>query len=451
MAAVGAAAILVGVGLVTIGPLAPKDDEAQTPPSSTGAVDGTATPTPANTSDDPTTAPTFTLTRESGLPDATALARMANPRTGETWHAPVERPDYAAAFARYSELSLGDRYFSIGQRNGFDIVVTAQSLEPDSLDPPGSLGSLHVFGGFFEIRSGVPVQILSPTEEVYACGDDAAYLATYHPELVVDTEVFYDSLGYPQTIHADADTTVSVYTWADWDSDCVLGPPGIVLPWERDHGSSTVADFVDGGLTEVEGNGPVELTRLEWASEVMGLNNGSYFVATPYGSLIQTYFTQDYLENAEAIAWLSEHSPSDASEFLLQRLAPAAGDTCWDPTQFTREVDHVDEDWLLAGSTPSGIDVYLPVEGGNDIAHRIYTRMSELSTFDGWAGDVPGPWANTYAGPSGRDVKTEPVPPYHYATYEGFLAANSLVSYPVGEEWFLSIRWEAQYTVFECS
>ncbi len=342
------------------------------------------------------------------------------------------------------------RYFSIGERDGYDIVVVASYSEPVAYyDSPGALGWLGLWDGYFEMRDGVAVLITAPWEVMGSCSDTYSWWLDFYP-FAADPTVFYDSLSYPATLTIDSHTTVSLHLWADWTNQCQFAFPGSPLPWERAFGNSESADLVDAGLTEIASIGPVDLVRLEWPSQVTGLVNGRYFVRTPYDTLLTTYVVRPPAGDFGSITWRTGHAPTNADGASWRSLGPAAGDTCWDATQFTRELNHIDGDWVLAGTTSDGVAMYAPVAGGNPVALRVYTRMRDKSTDEGW--NNTGPWSNFRPWVSDRRVGAETVPPYTYETYEDFLADNALLAYqePNGA-WDLVVRGSAYYSVYECS
>ncbi len=441
---------------VTIG--APTSPSAATPasPSPSPTTSGTPSPSPTPTIPDGN----FDVPRASSVDAATALDRMANPRTGETWHRPVERPGYVEAFAPYvadgaawyPDLGNLDRFFSIGERDGYDIVVASVDTDYYGFDSTGVTPTLSLWQGVFEMRDGTPVLISHPQEDSGDCSDVFGDNYQNLPAIPTDPAVFYDTLDYPASIAIGPHATLSLRYWLEWtgDSSCWNSYPGEPLLWERTFGDSDVGATIDSQVSAVAGHEPVDLVRREWPSEVTGLVNGMYDVRTPFDTLIPAFVYDPPLGKFGDIVWDAGHEPTSPTKNSWLSLSPAAGDTCWDSTAYSRETHHVAADWTPAGTSSTGVTVYVPVDGGNDVALRVYTRMSDKSSESGW--DMIGPWSSVHRFWSSSGVKTEEVPPYRYATYDAFLADNALLAYqrPDGS-WALVVRGEAMYSVYECS
>ena len=151
--------------------------------------DPSATPSPTSTSTQPsaTASPSPTATgaaiegRNSAMADEEALARIANPKTGEAWYAaprPIPVPDWAA-----DDSSLGSEFvtwYEFGTRAGNTIVGFVD----------GNIQELFERGARDTWEwIGAP----SARQPITA----ASGVTFGYPEVPLNDEIYYDSLTLP--------------------------------------------------------------------------------------------------------------------------------------------------------------------------------------------------------------------------------------------------------------
>jgi hypothetical protein len=437
------------VGLFTIGPLAPQGAVTSTPQASTHA---SAAPT---TSPSVTTGASseFAFEREAAIDDATARARMANPRTGETWHDPVDRPDLLGAFVgQWDDSHWVGAVLEVGERSGADIVALVVSRSANATEYQrftGDPDTGHIWG-LYEMHEGLPYEVVCPSARTT---DPCSADYFYHPEAYEAKphirDVFYDSLTFPASV--DVGSTVlrplgpedNYYSNMDstpyWGNgwDLIVRRDGTALP---DLGGVT--------LTPLATFGESRLVRVDAETAISGVTNVLWAIETPFGGLsrIPSPFYGDRPVGDETTFVWSDGVPH-VSENPGETTA-AVGHQCGAAYVYSHDIDHVDSDWVLAGTAPGGIDLFVPVEGGNRVALAVYTRMRDLSE------EVYGElYANVHAKRgAAAAVHTDQVPPYNYDSYEAFLADNALVAFQWADgEWFLVLGTEAMHSVYACS
>jgi hypothetical protein len=183
----------------------------------------------------------------------------------------------------------------------------------------------------------------------------------------------------------------------------------------------------------------VALTAMTTTSGIAGLTNIIYGITTPIGFL-RLHVDDLPAASYERIRWDDgverKHTATPGVEWdeTLRSTAPGAGGCGWET--FSIETTHDASRWRPAGTTPDGLRVHVPVDGGNALAKQVRALQEEGS----WAyadGD-PGYIQGAAAG-------------YLYPSDEAFLTANALyaVQRPDGE-WILGLRSDAGSVVGEC-
>ncbi|GEL95723.1 hypothetical protein [Cellulomonas composti] len=407
VAAVG----VLGVGAAYAlgrGDAAPVPPATQTPTTAPSS-DPTPTPTPA-----PSLAPTpqGPVERAAEIDDASVLARLAAPRTGETWHDPV-RDDTARA-ALLAPGTSGWTVYAVGARGAASVYLVVEDATAHGSTAPflyrGALLVERDEDGARAVRCPS-----ARTGDPCVTPDELGVLAD---DVEPDDATFYDSLTLPATIDAGPGWSFRTASTRE-----LPYAPAYGLPLQFGQPDATW-DVVDLGplalvLTDetpdaVEGVEPVE-----------GLRSHRYAVRLPFGTLVVLEGADQPNAAFDAITW--DDGVLRADDQRPYSAAPGAF-TC-DSLQLSTQADFDAGTWRAAGTTAEGQQVYLPVAGGNDVSRAVREYQSSLS------------WGEDLGGGS-----------YRYPTDEDFLAANALwaLQGPDGT-WQLRLRYDAQSAVFECS
>ncbi|KQT01351.1 hypothetical protein [Cellulomonas sp. Leaf395] len=382
-------------------------------------VTPTIAPTPTPTTPTPTTptrdaAPTGPVTREESIDDATVLARLGAPRTGEVWHAPTLVPDVPALRRVDGEPAPA---YLVGTRGEASIYLTAWELGDE----------WHV-DGLFEVGPQGARLIACPSARTAdACADEVNYQPP--PGVVRDVDTFYDTLTLPATVDLGDGFTVTTTNTAQTP---VLG--------FRLYGDA--APIVDGDVEQrvLRDLGPVAVVAQVAESPVTGLTNLTYGFTTPFGTFVRLDPSDVPGGEFAAISWDDGVVRTTEGSPPVSTVAPGSPACRW--TSYSQESAHVPGDWRPAGTTPSGHRVYVPVAGGNSMSRELRAWHEENSSTlapEGVQGDEYGTVHGAAAG-------------YPYTTDEAFLQANALFAMqgPAGE-WLLGMRSDAANIVYECA
>ncbi len=374
---------------------------------------------------EPTTAPTSAPTtavddgpvaRAAEVDDATVLARLSAPRTGERWFdEALDASDALDALFTPAELANGPEYhlYLVGDREASAIYALAFPPVNDDVVQWGSRVELY------EIDEDGPRAILCPSARTGdACAKDFS-----SSKAVADDDTFYDTLTLPASIEVGDGWALSTET-VRGDVTRVAGLP------------ASLADANE-KLEELTSLGSLTVVRRELPSSVDGLRSYGYAVLTPFGTILPIADADvpglDYL----GITWDDGVDRStQVADGDWARYAQAAGAGTCTTAQFSVESTHVPAQWRTAGVTADGRDVVVPVNG-NPIAAAVHAWQLEHS------GTIDTDTGQTL---SGLDAG------YRYATVGEFLDAQSLygVEGPDGE-WHLHLRPEATNVVWECA
>ncbi len=419
---VGAAAC---AGVLGLGAWSLTSSDSSTPvdPATRSATNGpTSAPSPTtDATTEPTTEPTTAVddgpaVRAAQIDDATVLARLSAPRTGERWFdEAIEASDALDALFTADELANGPDYqlTLVGDREASAIYA---------LSFPGVQEDSVAWGArveLYEIDEDGPRAIVCPSARTTdACASDFS-----SSKAVEDRDTFYDTLTLPASL-ALGDG------WA-------LSTEATRAEANRVGGMSLPAAGSGERLEDVATFGPLTVARRDVVSNLDGLRSSSYVVRTPFGSMIPVADADvpglDYLD----ITWddgVDRSTRVADGDWANYAQAPAVG-TC-STAQFSVESSHDAAQWRTAGRTADGRDVVVPAPG-NPLAAAVHDWQLENSgTIDPDSGDTL----------TGLDAG------YRFATTDDFLAAQSLygVQGP-GGEWHLQLRPEATNIVWECA
>ncbi|UJP40911.1 hypothetical protein [Cellulomonas palmilytica] len=414
---VGAAACagVLGLGAWT---LASSDSTAPVDPATRSATPDpslapTAEPSPT---DEPTTADDGPVERADEIDDATVIARLAAPRTGERWHdEPIDASDALDALFTPDELTNGPEYHLtlVGDREVSAIyALELPALFEDDVVTWGTRVELY------EIDEDGPRAILCPSARTGdACAEEFS-----SSKAVADRDTFYDTLTLPASLPLAEGWALSTEaTRAD-----VTKVVGVPAPT----GSAAQP------LTPVAELGALTVVQRGVRSEIDGARSFSYAVLTPLRTLVPVADADVPGLDYRGITWDDgvDRSKQVADGAWAQYAMAPAVSTC-SSAQVTVDAGHDPAQWRTAGSTADGRDVVVPA-AGNPFAAAVHRWQLEHSgTIDTDTGET---LTGTDAG-------------YPYATVDAFLDAQSLygVQGPDGE-WNLHLRPEASNVVWEC-
>ena len=385
---------------------------------------GTASPFPTNSSTvdptisaDPTPSETpFNGLRDVVINDTTAIARLAAPRTGEDWHEPVPLADLAL-FDTAAVLT----YLDVGDYDGRDIVVAVD--ERFELDSYVAIRGLFTVGGDSRLLTCPSARTTDPCQDV---PEDLA------EDVVVDPDTFFDTLTYPSSFEVfDGYVVTTAHSVGDpLPHESMLGDGNFLL---EPPAADTVVDPRAAADARVLASfGPVDIVQFEWnATGLPGLTNLTYGLRSPYGGVFQFRASDVPAGSFNQIVWDDGTLRRAASHYEGDDNVVAAGSGFCFPGHFSIDAGHVDAQWERAGIAPGGIEVFVPIDGGNLTASASRTTMEDWSF--GW------------------DWETGEEIPYPYANDAAFLAANALISVqrPDGV-WLLGLRPDATNLAYEC-
>ena len=381
------------------------------------------TPTPAPTPPpSPTESPTPTgpPTRAESIDDATVLARLRAPRTGEVWLTPTLVEDVP-------ELRGGEGLpapaYLVGTRGDAKIYVRVEGFYVDYV------------GALFEVDGQGARLIACPSARaVDMCVDEASFYEG--PGVVRDVDTFYDSLTLPESI--DLGDGFTVTTTSTVRSPYFFRAYGDASP-------ITTNEFRQRVLRDL---GHVVVVARVTESKIAGLTTLTYGYTTPFGSFVALDSRDVPAGEYGRIRWddgvvrAEPDSPDDEDITGVDTVAPGAG-ACTDTT-FSQPEGFVEGQWRPAGTAPGGHRVYVPTDGGNPLSRAIRSWHEENSWTVSDLGDED-PAADEHGILHGAAAG------YLYTTDASFLAANALfaVRGPAGE-WLLGMRSDAQNAVYEC-
>ena len=383
----------------------------------------TSSPDPAPTgssSSTPSQAPTRpaaveTFERADDIDDATVVARLSEPRTGEAWAEPV-RDDEAEQALVSPDLRDLTTVYRVGTRGDATIYVAIDDATA-ALENPSFLRTGAVL---YEIDDDGPRLISCPSARAGdACQDPTVLVEGTRVE--VDTDTFYDTTTLPAQVELAGGWTVST---AATRASGQLTTAGVPLGFGR----APISDLADlGALSFV-----VAPTVADDAVTVDGLTSGTYAWRMPFG----TYVTLDPKDvpgaSFDDITWTD--GKQRTSEWRSATLAPGSPQ-CLD-AQTSIEAQHNPAQWRQAGTTADGLPVMVPVAGGTDLSRAVrqFLETSSGTMLDG------GEWV------TGAEAG------YPYLTDDEFLAANSLLAVQAPDgSWHLRLRADAADVVYECA
>lgn len=386
-------------------------------------------PTPSASPSASPLAPGEMPPRLVGADDATLLEAAERPRTGEVW---LTEPDDLEPAVPI--LASDSRYFTVhvGSRGSTEIYLVVDEWDPYNFE--------NMAVGLVEIRDDGAHLVASPFPQQASCEgpgiaatEVSGYFSSFDPDVAVDCQVFYDSLGWPRMLslgegvdvplgdpwRVDQNGRSYAILGSAWSPIQEVGSPKVGPPddWQilSVEQMTTVAEFGGWSVFSWEDSGPYEglmLGRLLLVSPI----------GTSYGLGGQAAYLEGLAPDAEDIDWASGFEPVAPEGLHLQDwYVPAGLGSCDFSSSFAREVDHLDTEWRSAGKTnTSGTDVYIPLAGGNTWSETFWIAHYDNGE-PNWEGEI------------------QP-----FSSEESFLAANSLIATqgPNGD-WYLWLLYTA--------
>ncbi|MFV0633783.1 hypothetical protein [Demequina sp.] len=415
--AIGALA-WVGYGTLQPEPAMPGPSPTQDPtPAATAS--SSPSPTPTNSTGEGTPAPASAMGD-----DAQWLERVVSPTTGETWHAPVALGALGLVGGSGSEQL---QYYDIGSVGTWEIVAT---VWPEFQYFSGGYPVEHLL----LMRDGEVRLLTCPSSQ----SDDTCIVADDTEGLAEDGTVHVDSLSYPNSVTTAEGLTVQTATpqgygqrtaYAHEYAGALVAAPGIELTVDD-------RDFLGmGERRELATLGDSVLVEDRIDGWVEGLTDARYRIVTPFGGEIDLPWALADAYGAGAVAWddgrdtWTHPAPEGASSSEQEYGLLPATRTCFGAAE-TLDTRHDPTGWVAAGSTVAGQTVYLPRDGGNEVARAVFDAMR------GNPEDVQG-------------LEMEQFP---YATYEAFLEARSVMTWQRADgQWVVAIDAYAAQRVYECA
>jgi hypothetical protein len=338
-------------------------------PSPTGFPTASLTsPQPSATeSPSPSATPTDSdfAGRDAAMADEEALARIANPKTGETWFSaprPIAVPPWAAG-----DSSLGSSFvswFEFGTRAGNTIVgyVDENIQELFERSPAGTWEWI-----------GAP----SARQPVTGASD----VTFGFPEVPLNEAIYYDSLTLPAKFTLPTGEPLEVHE----QDRGGLAIPGYTVTSQP---SGTKVDTL-GGYSIMRYATPVSFV---W-SGVYGVTAPPgvsykdlyYMLQTPYGTYIPLFY--DPFAGFDAVTWsVSTTVTSDPSWYLSDLNDISCG--IWEKDHNTMVSGVASTEWVVGGKTTLGESVYVP-KATNPLLQPLYdSYVASRATLGGTAASL---------------------------------------------------------------
>jgi hypothetical protein len=271
------------------------------------------------------------------MTDDEALARIANPKTGESWFASpraIAAPSWAAGDANLSASSI--HWFEFGTRAGSTIVgYVDQNIQELFERSPG--GTWQWIG--------------APSAKQLTTGGVGVTFG--HPEVPLNETIYYDSLTLPSKFTLPTGEALEVHA----NDKGGLANPGYTV---ANQPTGTTVDSL-GGYAIIRYSTPVTFV---WA-QVYGVTAPPgvtyqdlyYMLRTPYGTYVPLFY--DPFTAFSAITWTVPTSfSSDAYSYIADLNDISCG--TWEKDHNTVVTGIPSSEWTAAGTTTLGKTVYVP-------------------------------------------------------------------------------------------
>ena len=323
-------------------------------PSATESPSPSATPPPSSFG-----------SRNEAMTDEEALARIANPKTGETWFSaprPIAVPPWAAGDSSLDSSFVS--WFEFGTRAGNTIVgFVDENIQ--ELFERGPTGTWEWIG--------------APSARQPVTG--ASDLTFGFPEVPLNEAVYYDSLTLPAKFTLPTGEPLEVH-----END----RGGLAIP------GYTVASQPSG--TQVDSLGGYSILR--YATPVSFVWSGVYGVTappgvtykdlyymlqTPYGTYIPLFY--DPFAGFDAVEWSGSTAVTpDPSWYLADLNDISCG--MWEKDHNTIVSGVPSTEWVFGGTTDLGESVYIP-KATNPLLKPLYdSYVASRATLGGTAASL---------------------------------------------------------------
>ncbi len=325
--------------------------------SPTATASTTATPGPSDTA---------FPGRNPAMSDAEALARIANPSTGESWFDTpklIAAPTWAA-----SDSYLGDRsvhWYELGIRDGNTIVCYTDENIQEIFErgPDGSWQWIGAPSASEPVTGGVGVTF-------------------GFPDVPLNEHVYYDSMTLPHRFTLPTGEALDVNV----NDRGGIASPGYTV---KDQPAGTPVDTL-GGYTILRYTTPVSFVWSDYydvpAPEGVTYHDLYYMLRTPYGMYIPLFYTP--FTGLGDITW------SVATTFTVDQYAYISDlndISCgvWEKDHNTIVTGIPATEWTVGGTTPLGVNVYVP-KASNPLAEPLYDAYVASRDANGQSHDSIG-------------------------------------------------------------
>jgi len=286
--------------------------------------------------------------RNPAMTDEEALARIASPKTGETWFSvpkPIAAPSWAAGNPDLDPASIS--WFEFGMRAGNTIVgYIAENIQE-----------------LFERSQGGTWQwIGAPSARQAATGATGVTFGS--PGVPLNESIYYDSLTLPSRFILPSGEPLEV----NQNDKGGLANPGYTV---ANQPKGTTVDSL-GGYSIVRYATPVTFvwTGTYGVAAPPGVTYQDlyYMLSTPYGTHIPLFY--DPFSGLDAVTWSVPTSfATDGSSYLADINDISCG--VWEKDHNTIIVGVPAAEWTVGGTTSLGHSVYVPT-ASNRLLQPLY-------------------------------------------------------------------------------
>lgn len=319
-------------------------------PTASGLTETTLPTASAAPTDTPAPTPgedVFTH-RDPGMTDAEALARMANPRTGERWFGEpraIAAPEWLPAGDYYRSADV--HWFELGTRGDRTIVGFA--------DP-------NVSELFERSSDGSWEWIGSPSAKEEVLGGSGATFG--YPDVPLNEHIYYDSITLPASFDFPGGGTLAV---PEHDRGGPANPGYTVVSQPN----GTTIDSI-GGYDIRRYTQPVSFVWSEYygvtAPPGVTYTDVYYMLATPYGMYIPLYWYP--FGGLGDVDWnVPTTFQNDEFSYIADLNDIACG--AWERDHNTRVTGIAGSQWTAAGASADGVPVYEP-KAANPLVEPLY-------------------------------------------------------------------------------
>ncbi len=334
-------ATLVGTAACASNP-SPSDS-----PSTTPVAQPSVSPTTSATPSASASSSIFTG-RNAGMTDAEALARLANPTTGESWFASpraIAAPSWAAGDSYLGDPSI--HWFELGTRAGNTIVAFTDDNIQEIFEraPDGSWQWIGAPSASEPVTGGVGV--------------------TYgFPDVPLNETIYYDSMTLPRQFTLPTGEILEVNVN---DRGGVANPGYSVV----NQPTGTTVDSL-GGYSIIRYTTPVTFVWTEYygVPEPAGATYKDlyYMLHTPYGMYIPLFYRP--FASLTDISWTVPTTfTTDDYSYIADLNDISCG--AWEKDHNTLVSGILDSEWRIGGTTHLGANVYVPT-ATNPLAEPLY-------------------------------------------------------------------------------